>query len=77
LGTTPSYGHSGISGTRLSESVSIVLGIIYTIAVLVNPGLKYNLLFWFMYFCTSVYFKTSEKKTADSDKISEEPIGLS
>jgi hypothetical protein len=26
-----------------------------------NPGLKFNLLFWFVYFYTSVYFKTSEK----------------
>ena len=26
-----------------------------------NPGLKFNLLFQFVYFCTSVYFKTSEK----------------
>jgi hypothetical protein len=38
----------------------------------VNPGLKFNLLFLFMYFCTSVYFKTSEKETpSDSDTISE------
>ena len=29
----------------------------------VNPGLKFNPLFWFVYFCTSAYFKTSEKKT--------------
>ena len=26
-----------------------------------NPGLKFNLLFLFVYFSTSVYFKTSEK----------------
>jgi hypothetical protein len=26
-----------------------------------NPGLKLNLLFWFVYFYTSVYLKTSEK----------------
>ena len=38
-----------------------------------SPGLKFNLLFSFVYFCTSVYFKTSEKKTpTDPDKISEE-----
>jgi hypothetical protein len=38
-----------------------------------NPVLKFNLLFLFVYFCTSVYFKTSEKKTPiDPDKISEE-----
>jgi hypothetical protein len=51
------------------------LEISYTIAILrpVNPELKYNLLFWFVYFCTSVYFKTSEKKIpTDSGKISEE-----
>ena len=38
-----------------------------------NPVLKFNLLLQFVYFCTSVYFKTSEKKTPiDADKISEE-----
>ena len=38
-----------------------------------NPGLKLKTLFQFVYFCTSVYFKTSEKKTPfDSDKIPEE-----
>ena len=38
-----------------------------------NLRLKFNLLFQFMYFCTSVYFKSSEKKTStDPDKISEE-----
>ena len=38
-----------------------------------NPGLKCNLLFQFMYFCTFVYFKTSEKKIiTDQDKISKE-----
>ena len=38
-----------------------------------NPGLKFNLLFQFMYFCTSICFKTSEKKTLICpDKISEE-----
>ena len=26
-----------------------------------NPRLKFNPLFWFMYLCTSVYFKTSKK----------------
>jgi hypothetical protein len=31
------------------------------IALTANPGLKFNLLFQFIYFCTSVYFKTSEK----------------
>jgi hypothetical protein len=28
-----------------------------------NPGLKFNLLFQFAYFCMSIYFKMSEKKT--------------
>jgi hypothetical protein len=36
-----------------------------------NPGLKLNLLFWFVRFCMSDYFKTLENKTSvDSDKIS-------
>ncbi len=35
--------------------------------------LKLKTLFQFVYFCTSVYFKTSEKKTPfDSDKIPKE-----
>ena len=38
----------------------------------VNPGLKFNPLSWFLHFCMSAYFKTSEKKTPfDPDKISE------
>ena len=38
-----------------------------------NPGLKLNLEFLFVYFCESVYFEMSEKKTPnDPDKISEE-----
>jgi hypothetical protein len=37
------------------------------------PGLNFNLLFLFMHFCTSICFKTSEKKTfIGPDKISEE-----
>ena len=39
-----------------------------------NPGLKFDL-FKFMYFCTSIYFKASEKKTPiDPDKIPEKNI---
>jgi hypothetical protein len=35
-----------------------------------NPGLKFKLLFWFV-FCMSIYFKTLENKTSiDPDKIS-------
>ena len=38
-----------------------------------NPRLKFNLLFQFVYFCKSVYFKTSENTIpTDPDKISEE-----
>jgi hypothetical protein len=39
-----------------------------------NPRIKFNLLFWFVYFCMSVYFcKTSESKYSfDPNKISEE-----
>ncbi len=36
-------------------------------------GLKLNPLFYFVYFCTPVYFKTLQKKTPiDPDRISEE-----
>ena len=35
-----------------------------------NSGLKFSLLFWFVYFCVSVYFKTSENRTSlDPNKI--------
>ena len=35
-----------------------------------NPGLKFKLLFWFV-FCMSIYFKSLENKTSiDPDKIS-------
>jgi hypothetical protein len=38
-----------------------------------NPGLKFNPLFQFAYFCMSVYFKISEKKTPiDPDMICEQ-----
>jgi hypothetical protein len=45
---------------------SVAQGWVNAIEIIVNanyPRLKFNLLFWFKYFCTSVYFKTSEKKT--------------
>ena len=43
------------------------------IRALALTGLTLNTLFQFVYFCTSVYFKTSEKKTPiDPDKISVE-----
>ncbi len=49
-----------------------VLGPVVQSWISVNPGLKFNPLSWFLYFCTSAYFKTSEKKTPfDPDKISE------
>jgi hypothetical protein len=36
-----------------------------------NPGLKFNLVFWFVYLFKSVHFQTSENKTStDTDKIS-------
>jgi hypothetical protein len=36
-----------------------------------NAGLKFNLLFWFVYFCMSVCFKTLGNRTSiDTDKIS-------
>ena len=38
-----------------------------------NPGLKFNPLFQFVYFCTSIYLETSKKKTpVHVDKIFEE-----
>ena len=38
-----------------------LLGSVVQRWVSANPGLKFNLLFWFVYFYMSVYFKTSEK----------------
>ena len=36
-----------------------------------NPGLKFNLLFWFECLCMSLYFRTLENITLiDPDKIS-------
>ncbi len=38
-----------------------------------NPGFKFNTVFQFVYFCMSVYFKTSKKRIPiHPDKISEE-----
>ena len=49
-----------------------MLGTVVQSWVSADPGLKFNLLFKFLYFCTSVHFKTSETKTTiHSDKISE------
>ena len=39
----------------------VLLGPVVQRWVSANPGLKFNLLFQSEYFCTSVYFKTSEK----------------
>ena len=37
-----------------------------------NHGLRGNMLFWFVYFCMSVYFKPAEDKTSiDPDKTCE------
>ena len=43
------------------KTIIDALGSVVRKWVSANPGLKLNLLFQFMYFCTSVYFKTSEK----------------
>jgi hypothetical protein len=52
---------------------NIILGPVVQSWISANPGLKFNLLFLFMYFCTSICFKTSEKKIhICPDKISEE-----
>lgn len=38
--------------------------------ICVKPGLIFNLLFLFIYFCASDYFKTAEKKTlTDPDNV--------
>ena len=39
----------------------VLQGLVVQRWVSANPGLKFNLLFYFVYFCMSVYFKTSEK----------------
>ena len=49
------------------------LGAVVQSWVSTNSGLKFNPMFQFLYFCTSVYFKTLQTKTAiDQDKISKE-----
>jgi hypothetical protein len=54
-----------------SEAIVTALGPVVQRWVSAYPVLKFNLLF--LYFYTSVYFKTSEIKTPiDPDKISEE-----
>ena len=59
-----------------SENLGIsaeILGPFVQSCISANNGLKFNLVFQFVYVCRSVYFKTSQTKTPiDADKISEE-----
>ena len=44
------------------QSVIIVsLGLVVQSTISANPGFNFNLLFWFMHFCSSVCFKTLKK----------------
>jgi hypothetical protein len=53
-------------------TVIVLLGPVVQSWISANPGLKFNPLLWFMYFCMSAYFKTLENETSDDpDKISE------
>ena len=64
-----------VSASQYCSGKHNPLGTVVQRWVNANPGLKFNLLFWFVYFCTSVYFKTSENKTpTDPGKISEKNI---
>jgi hypothetical protein len=53
------------AASRLRENLNLpkLLGPVIQSWISANPGLKLNLLFQFIYFCTPVYFKTSEKET--------------
>ena len=51
------------------------MGLVVQSRISANSGLEFSPLKTFVYFCTSVYFKTSEKKTPIApDKISEKNI---
>jgi hypothetical protein len=60
-------------GTIWPDDPIANLGPVVQSTISAIPGLNFNLLFYFMHFCTSICFNTSEKKTfIDPDKISEE-----
>ncbi len=49
------------------------LGLVVQSWINVNPGLKFNPVFWFGYFCVSVLLKIPQKKTPiHPDKFSKE-----
>jgi hypothetical protein len=65
----PFRNHSFVVNTQ----TSLPLGPVVQSTISANPGLNFNLLFLFMHFCSTICFKTSEKKTfIGPDKISEE-----
>jgi hypothetical protein len=54
-----------------------ILGPLVQSPISANPGLNFNLLFLFMYFCMIIRFKTLENKTSiESEKISGKYIQL-
>ncbi len=54
------------------SQTNYILGPVVQTWISANPGLKFHPVFYFVYFCTLVYFKTSKKKTfVGPDKISE------
>ncbi len=59
--------------TGFKPAICDVPGLVVQSWISPNPSLKLNPVFYSVYFCMSVHFKTSEKTAAiDPDKISEE-----
>jgi hypothetical protein len=55
----------------------ILYGPVVQSPISANPGLNFNLLFLFMYFCMIIRFKTLENKTSiEPEKISGKHIQL-
>ena len=49
---------------KISDFTDIVMGPVVQSRISANPGLKFNPLFWFVYFCTSVNFQNFTKENS-------------
>ena len=47
----------------------VILGPVVQSTISANPGLNFNLLFWFMHSCKTVRFKTLKHKSSIDPKI--------